>query len=190
MSQDTTSRLLDAAQHLVQQRGYNAFAYKDLATAVGIRTASIHYHFPTKADLGQALIQRYQARFDATLEDIDGRCQTATAKLKRFVGLFRDLESGHDICLCGSLAADQGTLPEPMQASITEHFTSTAKWVAERIAEGVAAGEFEFDGRPADAATALVAALQGALIVHRGRGGQGAIVDAVRREFLRSLGAR
>ena len=56
---DTRTQLLDVAQRLVQARSYNAFSFKDLAAEIGIRTASIHYHFRTKGDLGVALMQRY-----------------------------------------------------------------------------------------------------------------------------------
>src|SRR5579862_1588267 len=55
----TRDRILDIAQRLIQSRGYNAFSFDDLAEELDIRTASIHYHFPTKADLGIALLRRY-----------------------------------------------------------------------------------------------------------------------------------
>ena len=84
---DTATKLLDAAQHFVQTRGFNAFSYKDLAAAVGIRTASIHYHFPTKGDLGAALMQRYTDELAGVLTKIDGSSRTAKAKLKNFIKL-------------------------------------------------------------------------------------------------------
>jgi len=49
---DTAERILDIAQDLIQRRGFNAFSYHDIAAPMGIRKASIHYHFPSKADLG------------------------------------------------------------------------------------------------------------------------------------------
>ena len=65
----TKKELLDAASLLVQTRGYNGFSFHDLGAAVGITTASIHYHFPTKAYLGQQLVKRYTAEFMAALGD-------------------------------------------------------------------------------------------------------------------------
>ena len=68
---DTRERLLEVAGDLVQQRGYNAVSYRDLAAAVEIKTASIHYYFPAKADLVQELMRRYRAGFDAARGEID-----------------------------------------------------------------------------------------------------------------------
>lgn len=58
----TRDLLLDAAGEMLQQVGYGAFSFRDLARQVGIRSASIHYHFPTKADLGLALVERTRER--------------------------------------------------------------------------------------------------------------------------------
>ena len=55
----TSERILDIAERLVQTRGFNNFSYADIASELGITTASLHYHFPGKAELGQALITRY-----------------------------------------------------------------------------------------------------------------------------------
>jgi TetR/AcrR family transcriptional repressor of nem operon len=47
---------LDIAEQLVQTRGFNGFSYADIAAEIGISKASLHYHFPTKAMLGERLI--------------------------------------------------------------------------------------------------------------------------------------
>ena len=54
----------------MRRHGYSAFSYADLAVAVGIRKASIHHHFPTKADLAAALVAAYDIRYDAALADV------------------------------------------------------------------------------------------------------------------------
>ncbi|WP_257998927.1 TetR/AcrR family transcriptional regulator [Fischerella thermalis] len=48
-STDTRTQILDTAQDLIQRVGVNAMSYQDISEAVGIRKASIHYHFPSKA---------------------------------------------------------------------------------------------------------------------------------------------
>ena len=60
---DTNSRILDVAERLVQLRGFNGFSYADVASELEITKASLHYHYPGKADLGKALIERYASRF-------------------------------------------------------------------------------------------------------------------------------
>jgi hypothetical protein len=52
----TTTRILDVAERLVQTRGHNGFSYADVASELGITRAALHYHYPGKAELGEALI--------------------------------------------------------------------------------------------------------------------------------------
>lgn len=186
---DTASELLDAAQHLIQERGYNAFSYKDLSGQVGIRTASIHYHFPSKADLGQALMERYLVDLTGALERIEAKAKTAKARLQGFFALYGATESQGSICLCGSLASDRETLPEPLQEAVGDYLSKSEKWIAKAISDGLAAGEFEPGAKPADQAGALLAALQGGLMLSRARDGK-PILQAVQRSFFSALGAR
>ena len=60
---DTANQILDVAEHLVQVRGFNAFSYADVAGELGLTNAALHYHFPSKSELGEALIDRYAIRF-------------------------------------------------------------------------------------------------------------------------------
>lgn len=61
----TALEIIEAAQELAQTRGYNGFSYQDIAERVGIRTASIHYHFPSKGDLGKAALRLARAIVEA-----------------------------------------------------------------------------------------------------------------------------
>jgi TetR/AcrR family transcriptional repressor of nem operon len=67
---NTADEILDLAETLIQARGCNAFSYQDIADKLGIRKASIHYHFPSKSDLGISVIERYTGRCGAALEEI------------------------------------------------------------------------------------------------------------------------
>jgi len=42
---ETAEQILDRAEMLIQTRGYTGFGYQDIADSLGIRKASIHYHF-------------------------------------------------------------------------------------------------------------------------------------------------
>ena len=186
-SEETPNKLLDAAQTLIQERGYNSFSYKDLAEDVGIRTASIHYHFPGKASLGLALMERYVERLHLTLAAIDGSSRTNKAKLKSFIKLYTDTEARGAICLCGSLASDRETLPEDLQAAVRTYIESSEAWIASTVRAGVRDGEFAYTGRPADAAASLLSSLQGGLILSRARGGTQSLLATLQRVFLRTL---
>src|SRR3954470_9665567 len=84
---DTAERILDSAERLVQSRGFNGFSYADVAAELRVTKASLHYHFPGKAELGEALIARYAARFAEALEQIDAGGGDAPAKLAAYAGI-------------------------------------------------------------------------------------------------------
>src|ERR1700730_8911029 len=97
----TTTRILDVAERLVQTRGFNGFSYADIAGELGITKASLHYHFASKAELGEALIERYSARFLEALERIAGTSSGANSKLDAYANLYVEVLRGDRMCLCG-----------------------------------------------------------------------------------------
>src|ERR1700722_14182508 len=90
----TAERILDIAERLVQTRGFNNFSYADIATELGMTTASLHYHYPGKAELGHALITRYAQRFADALGRIDRDLPDARAKLEAYARLYEDVLRG------------------------------------------------------------------------------------------------
>src|SRR5437763_1694997 len=117
ITSDTPQRILDVAERLVRERGFNAFSYADVASALGVTKASLHYHFPGKAELGQTLITRYRERFAAALRQIDQKLPDAHAKLEAYAGLYGEVLEGKRMCMCGVLAGEYATLPDPMRAA-------------------------------------------------------------------------
>ncbi len=163
----TAQRILDVAERLIQERGYNGFSYADIAGELGITKASLHYHFAGKAELGEALIERYSARFTDALESIDGTTAGAYAKLAAYANLYADVLRGDRMCLCGMLAAEYQTLPQPMRTSVIRFFDANTTWLAGVLMDGQSAGTLSFGGSPADAAQTVLGALQGAMLLAR-----------------------
>src|ERR1700694_6129593 len=87
-SADTSHRILDSAERLVQTRGFNGFSYADIAASLGVTKASLHYHFPAKAELGKRLIERYEANFLTLLEAIGRTGVASREKLRRYVAIY------------------------------------------------------------------------------------------------------
>jgi TetR/AcrR family transcriptional repressor of nem operon len=164
---DTRERVLDIAERLVQRRGYNGFSYADIAGELDITKAALHYHFAGKAELGEALIERYSTRFATALETIDATAEEATAKLDAYAGLYADVLRGDRMCLCGMLAAEYETLPAAMSGAVLRFFDFNTAWLARVLADGSSAGTLSFEATPADAARGLLGALQGAMLVAR-----------------------
>lgn len=166
----TAGRILDLAEGLIQRRGYEAYSYADIADALQIRKASIHYHFQSKGELTRAVAARYRAAFAATLNGLQSECPDPSTRLMRYVRLFRDaLRDGDHMCLYGMLASDSATLPEPVRAEVNGFFDDQEAWLTALLREGRTAGVFEFEGKAEDAAGALLAGLEGAMLVARSR---------------------
>ena len=166
-SADTAGQILDAAERLVQVNGFNGFSYADVAAELSLTTAALHYHFSGKSDLGRALIDRYAARFGAALERIDREQPTAPEKLRAYATLYGEVLREDRMCLCGMLAAEYQTLPEPMQEAVIGFFDANETWLAWVLKSGVEAGLLSFTGPAEDTARMLVGALEGAMLIAR-----------------------
>jgi TetR/AcrR family transcriptional repressor of nem operon len=163
----TTSRILDVAERLLQVRGYNGFSYGDVAAELDITRAALHYHFKGKAQLGQALIERYAARFSEALTALDATAPDAATKLRGYVGLYTEVLSDDRMCLCGMLAAEHRTLPEPLQQAVCAFFASNIAWLRKVLEEGCADGSLRCPGTSEDTASMVLGTLEGAMLITR-----------------------
>src|SRR6516165_6091069 len=157
----TATRVLDTAERLVQVRGFNGFSYADIAAELQITKASLHYHFATKADLGEALINRYSTRFFGALAEVDAAGVAAPAKLAAYAKLYADVLSEQKMCLCGMLAAEYPTLPRPMQAAVVGFFDHNEGWLETVLEQGRDEGSLAFAGPATDTARMIVSGLEG-----------------------------
>jgi TetR/AcrR family transcriptional repressor of nem operon len=162
-----SERILDVAEQLVQTRGFNGFSYADVAEALSVTKASLHYHFPSKADLGRALIERYHTVFAGALADIDDQARDARGKLRRYIGLYDAVMRNNRMCLCGMLAAEFFTLPVAMQEELRRFFDANEEWLATVLEHGRRDGELFFRGPARQRARAVLGALEGAMLVAR-----------------------
>lgn len=178
---ETADKILDVAEQLVQARGFNGFSYADIAGKIGVTKASLHYHFPSKADLGRRLIERYHQRFMDRLQSIDQEASDIPDKLRRYAEVYLDVFRTGRMCLCGMLAADFATLPKPMQAGVRHFFEANKQWLAAMLGQGRSAKTLTFSGDPADRAWLLVSSLEGAMLVARPRGDVAGFDQTVRR---------
>jgi TetR/AcrR family transcriptional repressor of nem operon len=164
---DTNSRILDVAERLVQLRGFNGFSYADVASELKITKASLHYHYPGKADLGKALIERYASRFIDALDAIDQQERDPLAKLEAYAKIYADVLNERRMCLCGMLAAGYDTLPSPMQEAVIDFFDVNEAWLTRVLDQGVVEGKLVLSGSPTEAAQAIVSGLEGAMLIAR-----------------------
>ncbi len=164
---DTAERALDVAERLVQMRGFNGMSYADVATELGITKAALHYHFASKAELGEALIDRYTTRFGAALDDIDRRLRDAPSKVAAYAAIYLDVLRQQRMCLCGMLAAEYQTLPTPMQPAVVRFFDLNESWLEGVLDQGRQAGTLHHRGSARNAAQVVIGTLEGAMLVAR-----------------------
>jgi TetR/AcrR family transcriptional repressor of nem operon len=163
----TAAQILDVAERLVQERGFNGFSYADVARELGVTKAALHYHFASKAELGDALIERYAERFFDALSKVDGLRSEAPEKLRAYAQLYADVFRDDRMCLCGMLAADYATLPDPMRERVVRFFDDNEVWLSRVLEDGRKAGTISFKGPARPVARTLIGGLEGAMLVAR-----------------------
>ncbi|HTV26302.1 MAG TPA: TetR/AcrR family transcriptional regulator [Xanthobacteraceae bacterium] len=164
---DTAQRILDIAERLMQVRGYNGFSYADIAETMRLTKASLHYHFPSKSELGRRLMERYTENFLAALGRIDATGADAHEKLQRYVSIYAEVLANKRMCLCGMLAAEYATLPKSVKAEVTRFFDANETWLVGLLQEGKRSKDVNFGGSATEIARTITASLEGAMMLAR-----------------------
>jgi TetR/AcrR family transcriptional regulator, transcriptional repressor for nem operon len=147
-------------------RGYNGFSYKDIADVVGIRKASIHYHFPSKEALGAAFVDGYFHRFGQWREQVEHL--TVAQKLAAFLAMFQRVSSNAEkICPMGMLAAEYPTLPKSVQDSLRRLLGAMDQWLAQVMAQGQAEGYLRPEPEAPVMAKVMINAMSGSMKMAR-----------------------
>jgi TetR/AcrR family transcriptional repressor of nem operon len=187
---DTADRILDVAELMLQTRGYNAMSYGAIAGEVGVTKAALHYHFPTKADLGLAVLQRYRDGFSDALEGIDARKLPAMERLAAYAQLYVDVLVGDRLCLCAMLAAEQRTLDDAIRHEVDHFFGANHAWLASVVETGRADGTIAGVGEPDALAEMVLGTLEGAMLMAWARRDVGLFRRAAERLFATLAPAR
>lgn len=128
---DRRQTILQHATTLLRTRGFNAFSHRDLAERTGVKSSSIHYHFPTKQHVGIALIQQYRMELSGLLESLHPL--PVPERLQAFAQPFVDAaQAGQQWCLAGMLASDYDSLDDTLRAEVGSFFELAEQWLAEQ----------------------------------------------------------
>lgn len=167
MKHDVREALMSAARATVQASGYSALSFRELAKAVGVKSSSVHYHFPTKGDLGAALAKRYTEEGDTYLTQLLATSQDPTWLLDRYVEVFRAaLANDNRMCLCGIMSAEMENLPDEVRQEVDKFTQMNLEWLTKIVMLR------HTDIKVPDAeeqALAIFASIEGAQLVARGR---------------------
>ena len=177
----TADRILDVMQDLIQTRGFSAISYQHISDALKVTKASIHYHFPSKSDLGTAVVRRYRAMLMAMMEAVaDDETRSTWDILTLYFGPYLEFADTPDkVCLCGALAGEYPALPPDMQAEVAGFFAEQQSWLERLIERGGHRGELRSSASAAETARLVFSALQGALLVQRAGGDARQLTDVI-----------
>jgi|TARA_R110000868_G_scaffold372107_3_gene635933 TetR/AcrR family transcriptional repressor of nem operon len=156
--------LLKAAEDKIRSGGYSNFSFRELAKEVGIKSASVHYHFPTKADLGAEVARQYTDNFIGVLGDPIELKKAGKNPIKVYVAQFRRaLFEDNKMCLCGLLGAETDCLPDKVKYETKRFFQLSLSWlqVAHKLNDPI-----DFEQKAAN----TMSLLEGAMMVSKAVG--------------------
>lgn len=165
---DTKETLLDVAERLARSQGFEAFSYADLSREVGIKKASIHHHFPSKADLALGLMTRYRAGFATALERVEAEHQTAAGRLQAYLDIYdAALDGGSQVCLCVAFSASRDSFDDRVLAELGAFHSFSLAWLTRLFQRAAQDGSLDPVLDPSTEAHATLALVEGAQLMAR-----------------------
>ncbi|MCF0074746.1 TetR/AcrR family transcriptional regulator [Dyadobacter sp. CY261] len=162
MRSETKDKIAELATELVQQVGYPSLSYQQISSQLGMKNAAVHYHFPSKEDLGLDVVRRDHELFTKFTTSLEG--QSAEEKLDAFLTSYQQLlENGNRICMIGASASDYKQLPDSIRQEATTYLSEVKDWFTRLLENGKADGVFQYKGSAAGKAALITSALAGAL---------------------------
>lgn len=131
---NTAQQILDLAEMAIATKGYSAFSFRELAADLGIKSASVHYHYPTKVHLGLAVAERYRQRLADALQCIAEEKDEPRAALEGLIAIYRhEARSSQRMSVCMMLAAEIKQLPTDIQREITAFYQLNIEWLQKLV---------------------------------------------------------
>jgi len=128
-------QIVETANRLFYQRGYNQTSFSDIAEAAAIPRGNFYYHFKTKDDILAAVVDYRIEHIRAMLADWDREFADARARLRRFIQMVRG--SGKDLarygCPMGSLNIELGKAQPALKARARKMFDLFRDWLAAQL---------------------------------------------------------
>jgi TetR/AcrR family transcriptional repressor of nem operon len=181
----TADNIVTLADSLIRKKGFNAFSYADIAAVMDIRNSAVHYHFPSKSDLGRAVIAAEQRRvmdYRKSHETADGE-----QHLKHLINTFYDRSQQNAVCLMGALTPEFATFDPEMQQAVRQLCLDIQEWVAASLETARSTGALTFNGDAASRAALVISTLLASLLLARVENAN--LFPAMINQLLEDLGA-
>ncbi len=191
MDTELSPRAAEIAEHtkiLLAAGGYNGFSYADISDRVRIGKASIHHHFPSKAELVLTVVVQHRAQSRTGLAALDKQVADPRARLDAYTGYWtaciRDATS--PICICAMLAAELPAIPREVADEVQGYFRDLSAWLESVLKKGAATGQFRLQDTAAVEANAFMATVHGAMLSARAFDNP-AIFESITQAAIRRL---
>lgn len=163
---NTSEILLNKAEQLVRTRGFDAMSFADLANAADIKKASVHYHFPTKADLAAKMIGRYRDDVQAHLNAVAESATKSADQARKFLKMYEDaLLDGNAVCLCVAMSSARDSFDAATRSELAAFQEMATGWLKTLFITND--GTIEGVEDATQEAQALFALVEGAQLVAR-----------------------
>lgn len=188
--QTKADEILHCARALIIRGGYNSFSYADISQVVGIRNASIHHHFPSKADLVRELVAQYREEAAAGLVELERNISDPLEQISAYVGYWESciVDATHPFCVCALLAGEIPVLPEAVVVEVRAHFRGLCDWLTAVLERGAAQGSLTLTGTAHADAELFMATVHGAMLSARAYG-DATTFGAITRPLLNRIAA-
>ena len=162
------------AIRIVRTGGSHSLNFRDLGAVVGVKSSSIHYYFPTKADLLAEIVKDYGQEFMKELDRRTLNAKTLSKTLEILISICEESQKEKLICLCGSLATESRELEHHVVDKVSDFFSVLEVWISQKIKFY----KYDTDISRLDLSKVIVSLIEGALIVDRAHGNNDSLAAA------------
>ncbi len=164
---DTKTEIIRIATSLVLEKGFNAFSYADISKALNIKNAAVHYHFPSKDDLGIAIMKAQQEGLKGLIQGLRNRQASEVEQINVLFDIYVGLFGQKQICALGAMGSDIQTLSPDIQIEVKKDYEQVIDWLMEILDKGREKGLFKFEGESSIKAVIIMNNLISGVIVAR-----------------------
>ncbi|WPU95321.1 TetR/AcrR family transcriptional regulator [Mucilaginibacter sabulilitoris] len=178
----TKEKIVELGRSFIQQIGYHAFNYKQISSQLNIKNAAVHHYYPTKEDLGLAVIEKDRRDFEVMTKQVENATpmEKLEALLYNYDQYFND---NNKMCMIGTFCSSYNDVPQNIRIAATQYLNIVSKWLTNTLQEGLDRGDFKFEGTAEKMANLWGATLPGSLQIGRALGANyfNSVIDQLRK---------
>ena len=165
--EDTRQKILTTALKFIQYKSYNSFSFNDIAKEVGIKKASVYYHFESKEILGIAAVKNYKEKILYLTRKLDKITNDPWEKLEHYFAFFKRGLKEDYVCPAAVLSSEINSIPKEMENELKLLYDYYIEWLSKILELGRINGEFHFIKNPIEIALFVSSAIEGAMLFAR-----------------------